>query len=326
MDLHGLRYFALVAEEGSVHGGARRAMVAQPAVSVSIKKLEREVGAPLFVRSRRGVTLTEAGRALLVHARALLRHADDVEGRLRSLTEPASAFTVGLLAGRAAAGELTGPIVDGFRAATPHLDLRVRELHFGDQVDALLDGRVDVAIVRSPVVHDDLVFDPLFSEPSVLVAGPEHRLARREEVTVDEVLGERPLEVVRAPRAWRDFWDLAEYRAGATRAIASHAVTLVDYSIDVLKHATISPMAQSGWRLGGLGEPTIRAVRLVDAPRSVIGVGRRVGDAREEVLAFADRAREVTGRLLALVAGARPAGDNEALLPGSPGRPADSPP
>lgn len=311
MDLHGLRYFALVAEEGSVHGGARRAMVAQPAVSVSIKKLEREVGAPLFVRSRRGVTLTEAGRALLVHARALLRHVDDVDAQLRSLTVPTCTFTVGLLAGRVAAGELTGPIVDGFRTTSPHLDLRVRELHFGDQVDALLDGRVDVALVRSPVVHDDLVFHPLFTEPSVLVTSPEHRLARRDAVTMDEVLAERPLEVVRAPRAWRDFWNLAEYRVGAQRTIPSHAVTLVDYSIDVLKNATISPMAQSGWRLGGLGEPTVRSITLVDGPRGVVGVCRRADDTRDDVLAFATRAREVTGRLLPLVADARLAAAGE---------------
>lgn len=305
MDLHGLRYFALVAEEGSVHGGARRAMVAQPAVSVSIKKLEREVGAPLFVRSRRGVVLTEAGRALLVHARALLRHVDDVEAQLRSLTVPASAFTVGLLAGRVAAGELTGPIVDGFRTASPHLDLRVRELDFGDQVDALLDGRVDVALVRSPVVHDDLVLDPLFTEPSVLVTSPQHRLARREAVTMDEVLAERPLEVVRAPRAWADFWNLAAYRVGTGRTIPSHAVTLVDYTIDVLKNATISPMAQSGWRLGGLGEPTVRAVALADGPRGVVGVCRRAEDDRDDVLAFTTRAHEVTARLLSLVPDAR---------------------
>lgn len=301
MDVRTLRYFTFVAEAGSIHGGARRAMVAQPAVSVAIKKLERTLSRSLFVRSPRGVELTPEGRTLLTYARDLLRHVDDLEREARDLVSRPPTFTVGLLAGPASAGELTVPILDAFRTIKPGLDLRIRQLDFRDHFDAVLDGTVDVALVRSPFTHDDLVFSPLFSEPTVVVTSPEHRFAKRAEVTLDDVLGERPLMVMQAPRVWRDFWGLADYRGSAHGAIPSDATTLIDYSIDVLRNDTISPMAQSGWRLGGTGEAAMRAVKFVDAPRSVIGVGRRADETRDDVLAFASVARDVAARLISWI-------------------------
>jgi DNA-binding transcriptional LysR family regulator len=301
MDVRTLRYFAFVAEAGSIHGGARMAMVAQPAVSVAVKKLERTVGKRLFVRSPQGVELTPAGRTLLVHARELLRHVDQLEHEAEQILSEPPTFTIGLVSGPASAGELTLPIIDAFRAARPDLDLRLRELNFGDQFDAVIDGVVDAALVRSPFVHDELAFRPLFSEPTVVVASPDNHLADREQVTIEEVLAERPLEVTRAPRVWRDFWGLSDYRGGMGGAIPSGATTLMDYSIDVLRNATVSPMAQSGWRFGGLAEPGLRAMTIVDAPRSVIGVGHRADEERADVLAFAEVARDVSARLVSWV-------------------------
>ena len=111
MDPRALRYFVLVAEEGSVHAGARRAMVAQPALSVALKKLEREVGAALLERSHKGVTLTEAGVALLPRARQILDSIETAKN-VASLATPsagtAPVFTVGLVEGRVAAGEPGG--------------------------------------------------------------------------------------------------------------------------------------------------------------------------------------------------------------------------
>ncbi|NMO04685.1 LysR family transcriptional regulator [Gordonia sp. TBRC 11910] len=302
MDVRTLRYFLLVAEEGSIHGGARRAMVAQPAVTVAIKKLESRLGHRVFVRSPQGVELTPAGRTLLVHARDLLRRIDEFERDAHELTSQPPTFTVGLLAGPASAGELSLPIIETFRAKRPDLDLRVRQLRFDDHFDAILDGAVDVAVVRSPFMHDDLDFSPLFDEPTVAVASVEHPFAQREEVTMDDVLGERPLEVAQAPTVWRDFWSFADYRSSTLGAINSNATTVMEYSADVLKNRTVSPMALSGWRLGGIsGSNALRAMRIVDAPRSVIGVGRRAGDSRDDVLDFVTVAHDISARLVSWV-------------------------
>lgn len=302
MDVRTLRYFVLVADEGSIHGGARRAMVAQPAVSVALKKLERDVGGVLFERSSHGVELTAAGCALLVHARRILRSVEQARQEVRqSMTTGPAPFTVGLTAGRVAAGELTGPIVDAFQRGNPDVVLRVRELDFAEQFEAVLEGSVDVALVRSPYEHDALCMEPLFSEPSVLAASPQHPLARLPEVSLEELVPERFLEVVRTPRVWREFWNLTDIRNESVRSIPSQAVGLLDFSIDVMRNSTVSPMAQSGWRLGGFGGPSLCAVRLPDAPHSVIGVGYRRGDHREKVASFITVARAVTAELISIV-------------------------
>jgi DNA-binding transcriptional LysR family regulator len=306
MDVRTLRYFVLVAEEGSIGAGARRAMVAQPAVSVALRKLEREVGAPLLERSPGGVELTAAGHTLFLRARRVLRSLEDArEEARRGGAGRDPVFTVGLVAGTVSAGELTGPILQAFRAAHPDLELRVRELDFAAQFDEVLHGGVDVALVRSPYEHDDLVMEPLFTEPTVLVASPDHPLAEESEVPLEALGGQRMLDVVRTPVAWREFWSLAGLRPEHAD-IPTQEVGLIGYCLDILKHATVSPMALSGWRLGGLGSPTVRSVRLTDAPHSVIGVGHRAAGGRPEVRSFVDLARSVTAEMIALVPDAVP--------------------
>ncbi|WP_051342783.1 LysR family transcriptional regulator [Pseudonocardia spinosispora] len=307
MDVRTLEYFVLVAEEGSISAGARRAMVAQPAVSVALRKLERDVGAPLLERSHGGIELTVAGHTLFVQAQRVLRcMAEARDETRRSGARGRAVFTVGLTSGQASAGELTGPILQAFRTAHPELDLRVRELDFAGQFDEVLHRGVDLALVRAPYEHDDLVMEPLFTEPTVLVVSPEHLLAELPEVSLDALGGERLLEVVRAPEAWRAFWSFAGLRTEQA-GIPTEELGLIGYCMDVLKHGTVSPMALSGWRLGGLGAPTIRAVRLTDAPRSVVGVGYRASARQPEIRSFVDIARAVTAEMVALVPEAAPA-------------------
>jgi DNA-binding transcriptional LysR family regulator len=307
VDLRALRYFVFVAEEGSVHAGARRALVAQPALSVALKKLEREVGAALFDRSPRGVTLTAAGAALLPRARQILRLAGQAPADMQLLaeTDAAPVFTIGLIEGQVAAAEITGPILQTFQRIHPELRVEARTLDFANQFDCLLDGSVDVAIVRAPCDDPDLVLEPLFSEPCVLVASPEHRLANVGETTVESVLGEQMLEVFRAPRAWRAFWNLDPLRNERSRSILSPAVSLMSYSMDVLRNGVISPMAASGWRLGGLGQ-TLRGVRMVDGPRNEVCIGYRHDGDDERVQSLISVARQVAGELLPMIADAEP--------------------
>lgn len=304
MDLRALRYFVFIAEEGSVHAGARRAMVAQPALSVALKKLEREIGAALFERSPRGVTLTPAGHNLLPHARYLLKYAENARTEAQlSRREAVPTFTVGLIAGRMAAAELTGPILDTFQRANPGVCVRVRELNFADQFDSVLDGIVDVAIIRSPFEHPALAMKPLFSEPTVLVASSDHRLARVPEVSIQTVLDERLLEVVRAPQVWRGFWNLSELRDDGSRKIPTTAVGVLDYTMDVLRNSAVGLMAQSAWRLGGLGvgDQTSRLIRVIDAPRTVVGVGYLSGSQDPLINAFVATASAVAEQFVSLV-------------------------
>ena len=108
MELRQLEYLVAVAEEASFTRGAERVHVAQPGVSAQIRRLERELGQDLFDRSRRAVTLTEAGAVVLPHARAALAAVASARTAIDQLT--------GLLRGRLTIGTLTS-------VSSPRFDL-----------------------------------------------------------------------------------------------------------------------------------------------------------------------------------------------------------
>ncbi|QLL06488.1 LysR family transcriptional regulator [Mycobacterium vicinigordonae] len=291
-----------MAEEGSIHAGARAALISQPALSTTLRNLEKELGATLFERSHRGVELTPAGSALLVHARQLVQAMDDTKNVVQAGAKRRQrTFTIGLVEGYAAAAELTGPILAAFQRSHPDLRIQIRRLNFVDQVDAVLDGSVDVGLVRSPYEHDDLVLVPLFSEPTILLASCEHPIARLDEAPIELILDEPLLEQVRTPPQWRDFWNLSEWREGRSRTVETDAVDILQFSMDLAINSTVSPMALSAWRLGGLTELLFRGVRAQDGPRNVAGVGHRRHDNRREVQAFARIAVDVCRAMIALV-------------------------
>jgi DNA-binding transcriptional LysR family regulator len=76
MDLWRLKFYVAAVEEGSIRSGARRVRIAQPALSQSIRKLEREFGAPLLIRSYRGIQMTEAGELVFNYAREVLEQTE----------------------------------------------------------------------------------------------------------------------------------------------------------------------------------------------------------------------------------------------------------
>ncbi|MGQ4596691.1 LysR substrate-binding domain-containing protein [Nocardia sp. R6R-6] len=303
MDLRSLRYFVLVAEEGSVHAGARRALIAQPALSVALKALEREIGARLFERSYRGMALTTAGAALLPRARHILECAEEAKAAVKSAgAEDGPIFTIGLVEGRVAAAEMTGPILHTFQRRNPDVRMKIKLLNFVEQFDSVLHGDVDVAIVRSPYDHPDLGMVPLYREPSLLAVSPDHPLAREHEVSMESVLREPMLDFVHAPRGWRDFWNLTELRNEASgRLIASPALDLAAVSMEMARNPVVNPMSASAWRLSGYGEQTLRAVRLVEAQYSVAGVGYRRGNGNARVRSFVSVAQTIANQLVSLI-------------------------
>jgi DNA-binding transcriptional LysR family regulator len=303
MDVRVLRYFVAVAEEGSIHAGARRMVTAQPALSQALRRLERELGGALFRRSHRGVDLTPAGAALYAHARRVLTYLDDAVQDVRELLDsPRTVLSVGLVCGRVAAADLTAPIVAAFGREHPEVAVEVRELSFTGQVDAVLDGTVDVALVRGPYRHEELRMAPLFSEPLVLAVTAEHPFAGLPEIPVEKVLDEPMLLGTRTHREWRDFWHLTELRNGPTHAEHTPAVTLFEAQVALLTEPAVAAMAASAWRMA-VADPMLRAVPMPDAPRSEIGIGFRRGDERPEVSAFVQIAQHTARMMIDVVPG-----------------------
>ncbi|WP_254885966.1 LysR family transcriptional regulator [Streptomyces sp. NA02950] len=181
MELRQLEYFVAVAEERHFTKAAQRMMVSQSGLSASVRALERELGAPLFVRTTRSVELTGAGRALLLEANRTLAGA-------RAARE-AVAEVQGLLRGSLAVGVEqcvtvdVGALLARFRAQHTNVEVRLRQAGSALLMEDVVDGRLDMAFVTLPgPPPDGACLLPLDSEPMVLLCGPGHRLADAPEV------------------------------------------------------------------------------------------------------------------------------------------------
>ncbi|MEV4259524.1 LysR family transcriptional regulator, partial [Spirillospora sp. NPDC049652] len=150
MDIVGhLAHFVIVAEELHFGRAAERLGMAQPPLSQRIRRLEDELGVRLFDRTSRRVDLTAAGRLLLPEARDVLGRVD----RIRELADRARSGEVGLVrAGLPAdlGGDVVAALVAAFRERRPDLRLTLSETSTAEQVRALANGSLDVAVLRHP--------------------------------------------------------------------------------------------------------------------------------------------------------------------------------
>ena len=199
VDLRKLRYFVAVAEELHFGRAAERLYIAQPVLSRQIRALEEELGAKLFVRTKRSTELTPAGRQLLDDAKPLLASADAVRRRVAQAARGPKTFTVGFMP-----GITVTPAVRAFTAAHPDLEVEVIRTTWDDQVDVLHDGRADVSIVRLPIDQAGLSLRPLFEEPRVAMLPADHRLAGKPLIEITDLADEHLLQNPDAVPEWRD--------------------------------------------------------------------------------------------------------------------------
>lgn len=149
VDTRLLRYFAAVAEEGTLTRAAERLFVSQPALTKQIKQLETLLGMRLFTRSRAGMTLTEPGRALAERVPALLADWERVLHEARSAaSREARVLRVGFVA--SAANEATQDIIAAFARRRPGWRADMRQAAWSNPSAGLADGEVDVALLRLP--------------------------------------------------------------------------------------------------------------------------------------------------------------------------------
>lgn len=191
MEFRQIELFLAVADELHFGRAATRLGMAQPPLSQQIMRLERALDVRLFNRTSRSVTLTPAGQQLVLDGRALLEHRGDARSNVRR----AAAGEIGALEIGFAASSALGLLPDliaRFREAYPLIALKVREGTVQAHSQALLEGRLDLAIVRGPYRHEGLAIDPLLSEPIVAVVS-----ARRlgDQPPEPRRLGDQPPEI-----------------------------------------------------------------------------------------------------------------------------------
>ncbi|WP_433303038.1 LysR family transcriptional regulator [Actinoplanes sp. CA-030573] len=231
MELRHLEYFVAVAEERHFTRAAERMRVAQSGLSASIRALEKDLSAELFVRNTRRVELTDAGRALLAEAHRTLASA--------AAARDAVAAVRGLLRGRLTVGseQCLGvidlpPVLASFRRAHPGVEIRLRYAGSGHIVEQVRLGRLNAGFVAFPgPAPDGVRLMPLATEPMMLLCHAAHPLADLDAVGVDELAG---ADFVDFSADWgaRRVNDQAFARAGTDRRICvevNDVHTLLDF-------------------------------------------------------------------------------------------------
>jgi DNA-binding transcriptional LysR family regulator len=186
VDLRHFRAFVAVAEEGHIGRAAARLFITQPALSRQMQALERELGAAVFVRSARGVTLTEAGQELLVRARVALEAAEDALA-IGRLDEPRGMLALGLpLAG---GQERWFALVQAFMQRYPAVEVRPRVALTEQLQDQLLAGELDGVLGLVPSRVAGLTYTHVYDEPLAVWLHAEHPLAGRAQLELGDLAG-----------------------------------------------------------------------------------------------------------------------------------------
>ncbi len=167
MDLEQLRTLVEAAEAGSLSAAARRRHLTQPAVSLQMKALEGELGTALFHRRGRGVEPTEAGRAVLLQARAALRAVETARAEVAEIRGLGrGSLTLGVT--DAAATRVLPQVFIPFHRRHPGIEVSVVVDSTGPLVGRLKEGRVDLVLGTLPVDDPDVDAEPLLIERLLL--------------------------------------------------------------------------------------------------------------------------------------------------------------
>ena len=169
MNLRRLKYFVKIVDIGSLTQAAEVLHIAQPALSQQVATLEGEMDQQLLIRTKRGVTPTEAGKILYTHARTILRQCEQAQLAVNNVGQTLRGqVSIGLAPGTAASA-ITMPLLQTVRNELPEVMVYLQESSGTALNDKLLAGQLDMAVLyeRSPVAG--IVSQPLLKEDLYLV-------------------------------------------------------------------------------------------------------------------------------------------------------------
>lgn len=299
IELRQLRYFAAIVEQGSLSRAAEALHVAQPALSLHLKRMEEELGCPLVLRTPRGVVPTDSGKRLAQRAQAVLALVGGLADEVRGIEAvPAGPAVVGLPTSLGPL--LTVPLVRAVRSRFPEIRLRVVEALSGHMQAWVLHGELDLAVVFGETPSPGLATRFLARESLCLVgprggAGEGAGDESAAEIELDRAL-DLPLILPGRPHGVREEVE----RAALLRRRPPNVIVELD-SLDQIKtlvaegvgHTLLSPRYA---RQGAI------AARLVARPVVRPAIERRIWLAHAAERPLSVAARAVMGALLALVA------------------------
>lgn len=270
MDLRQLRYFNALAETLNFHRAAERLHISQPPLTVAIRKLEEDLGVALFERDPRGVRLTAAGLAAVGPAREALASAEKVREAVRQgAVGRRGRLSIGFIG--SAIGELLPRIVSPFREAYPEVELALQEMNSVEIVRAIATRRLDVGLVRLPVMDSTPVaIDVIETDELVAVLPVSDVLARRKTLELG-ALADRSFIIYSPVSVLHATTRLACHHAGFTPRIAQEAVQV--QTILSLVEAGLGVALIPG-RSARFARSGVHIVKLADALPIAMGIAR----------------------------------------------------
>lgn len=285
MLIAGLEGFVEVARTRNVSRAARALFITQPALTARLQRLEEDLGARLFVRTPRGMRLTEAGEAFLPHAhRALGALADG--RRLVNAVEGGGAGRLTLGAAPALSTYVLPGILRRFAVGHPRIQVSVRTGHSEEILQLLLNEAIDLGLVRA-LRHPEIVSTPLYQDRLVLVVRPAHPFAARGRILLEEVAREQLVT-----------FDRASSYTEVTNALFRDAGVQPAGVMELDNTEAAKKMVQAGFGVALLPQTAVaaeldagdlRAVEIVDAApvrRTLVAIRRRDREPSGAVASF----------------------------------------
>jgi DNA-binding transcriptional LysR family regulator len=197
LTLQQLTYFLAAARRGSFSAAAQSLLMAQPSLSDQVRRLEAELGVPLFVRAGRGLELTDAGRLLLPHAERTLAEAEEAKEAVREVREMKGG-TVAFGTFSSAHHYLTGDLVQDFASRHPGVRIRVVGQNSAEVADAVRNGELEAGLIVLPVEDAGLDVRVATRESMLYLSADAERV--KAPITIEQ-LAQAPL--ILADARWR---------------------------------------------------------------------------------------------------------------------------
>lgn len=268
MELRQLRYFVGISEAGSLLKASARLHIAQPALGQQVAALEQELGARLFDRSSRGVTLTDAGRIFLEHAKVVLADIERARAAVReSAAAPSGDVAIGLPT--TVAQVATVPLLKACREQLPQVRLKLVEAYSGFVHEWLLSGRLDLALLYGDQAEPALAKRPLLDDRLAFISGVRGDQPAPATITLTE-LAQWPLVLPGREHGLRRIIDEACARTGVTLEVIAEIESLPN-----VKRAVEAGLGHTILPLGAVAEE-VAAGRLCASPIDHPSIPRRV--------------------------------------------------
>jgi len=285
VDLASLQVFQTVAREQSFSRAAEKLYRTQPAVSIAVRKLEEWVGQPLFVRGAGARTLTDAGNLLLEYADRMLNLREEIRKGVKQLQ--------GLERGQVSIGVNESaihallPALERYRQMHPGIQIRVHRVFSRDVPREVLSHQLDLGVISYVPKEQELAAVEFFRDSLALVVWPEHPLAKKREVDIEELATETFVaHIVESPYRHRVEQMFARHRVPLRMEIEMPTIESIKMFVKMKKGVAIVPRMCAAHEIeeGALREVRLKQMQIQRKLYAVYRQDRALSAAAQELV------------------------------------------